>query len=203
MDIIPPHKLRNHDIEEDLNIINDDPFVRPKRKPTEKQLENLKKGRMTLREKREREREALRNNNSAPTKMPSRQEKQHQEEQVARAEQLLDFATPTQQKKIEQIKELSQEELDEKEFDKFIKMMGKFENMVSKLELKKQKELEEQQRKEQEMEQKYYAKFLAMQKNKQDDKSPFVQQHSVTRTEPVNPNPLGLTEEEQKYSKYF
>ena len=125
MNIVPPHKLRNHDIEEDLNIINDDPFVRPKRKPTEKQLENLKKGRMTLREKREREREALRNNNIVPTKMP----KQHQEEQqqqVARAEQLLDFATPTQQKKIEQIKELSQEELDEKEFDKFIKMMGKF-----------------------------------------------------------------------------
>ena len=202
MDIIPPHKLRNHDIEEDLNIINEDPFVRPKRKPTEKQLENLKKGRMTLREKREKEREALRNK-SVPNKMPSRQEKQHQEEQVARAEQLVDFATPSQQKKIEQIKELSQEELDEKEFDKFVKMMDKFTDMVTKLELKKQKELEEQQRKEQEMEQKYYAKFLALQKNKQDDKSPFVQQHSVSRAEPVNPNPLGLTEEEQKYSKYF
>jgi len=201
MDIIPPHKLRNHDIEEDLNIINEDPFVRPKRKATEKQLENLKKGRMTLREKREKEREALRNK-SVPNKMASRQEKQHQEE-VARAEQLLDFATPSQQKKIEQIKELSQEELDEKEFDKFVKMMDKFTDMVSKLELKKQKELEEQQRKEQEMEQKYYAKFLALQKNKQDDKSPFVQQHSVSRAEPVNPNPLGLTEEEQKYSKYF
>ena len=202
MDIIPPHKLRNHDIEEDLNIINEDPFVRPKRKATEKQLENLKKGRMTLREKREKEREALRNK-SVPNKMPSRQEKQHQEEQLARAEQLVDFATPSQQKKIEQIKELSQEELDEKEFDKFVKMMDKFTDMVSKLELKKQKELEVQQRKEQEMEQKYYAKFLALQKNKQDDKSPFVQQHSVSRAEPVNPNPLGLTEEEQKYSKYF
>ncbi len=202
MDIVPPHKLHRQDIEEDLNIINYDPFVRPKRKPTEKQLENLKKGRMTLREKREREREALRNN-SVPTKMANRQEKQEQQQQVARAEQLLDFATPTQQKKIEQIKELSQEELDEKEFDKFIKMMGKFETMVTKLELKKQKELEEQQRKEQEVEQKYYAKFLAIQKNKQDDKSPFVQQHSVSHAEPVNANPLGLTEEEQKYSKYF
>lgn len=58
MDIVSPEQLRAYEMQEDLNVLEEednvnDPFVRPKRKPTQKQLDALKKGRETMRLKRE------------------------------------------------------------------------------------------------------------------------------------------------------
>ena len=64
MDIVSPEQLRAYEIQQDLNVLSEeedvnDPFVRPKRKPSQKQLEALKKGRETMRLKREAKKKEL------------------------------------------------------------------------------------------------------------------------------------------------
>lgn len=235
MDILTPDKFMRREIQEDLDVLDEndenDPFIRPKKQLTKKQADNLKKGRETLRLKREQskgdmsdaEREineesmrigrnlTLRERRNIerkyeikpPTKkMPVKKKTPVVNDIIERVEDVT--LTSTQEKKLEEIKQLSQEELDEKEFDKFIKMMDKFETMVSKMEEKKRKEQEEAERKEREMEEKYYKKFMERQQQKpqQSKSSPFVSTRHEPE-QPVNDNPLGLTDDEKQWAKYF
>lgn len=234
MDILTPDKFMRREIQEDLDVLDEndenDPFVRPKKQLTKKQADNLKKGREALMLKREQskgnmsdaEREineesmrigrnlTLRERRNIerkyeikpPTKKMPVKKKPVIDDVIERVEDIT--LTSTQEKKFEEIKQLSQEELDEKEFDKFIKMMDKFEIMVSKMEEKKRKEQEEAERKEREMEEKYYKKFMERQQQKpqQSKSSPFVTTRHVEQ-QPVNDNPLGLTEDEKQWAKYF
>ena len=234
MDILTPDKFMRREIQEDLDVLDEndenDPFVRPKKQLTKKQADNLKKGREALMLKREQskgnmsdaEREineesmrigrnlTLRERRNIerkyeikpPTKKMPVKKKPVIDDVIERVEDIT--LTSTQEKKFEEIKQLSQEELDEKEFDKFIKMMDKFEIMVSKMEEKKRKEQEEAERKEREMEEKYYKKFMERQQQKpqQSKSSPFVTTRHVEQ-QPVNDNPLGLTDDEKQWAKYF
>ena len=232
MEIVPLSELRNLEIREDMNIINDnDPFVRqtPIRSVVsgpEKELQELTsiKGRkLTLRERREIERKYENNNNQPTKKMASRgRPKKKVEPQpeaieirpgpqiIERAEELKQYATPAQEKKIEKIKEMSQEEMDEKEFQKFLKMMEKFDVMIVKMEEKKRKEEEEAARKERELEEKYYKKFMERESLKRQTRQqpqkivylPVSEPEVEAEPEPQS-NPNGYSEEEMSYSKYF
>ncbi len=47
----------------------------------------------------------------------------------------------------------------EKEFEKWLKNMDKFQSLMAKMEAKKKKQLEEEERKEKELEKKYFNRF--------------------------------------------
>lgn len=248
MDIVTPDKLRNYEMKEDLSVLDEedekDPFVRPKRVLSQKQKDNLAKGREALKLKREqqksnmtaeseiqdemirlgrkltlRERRNIERKYEEEFTTPKKMEKRGRPKKptapvkleyvtndvIERAEQV-DLST-AQEKKFEEIKQLSQEELDEKEFDKFIKMMGKFETMVSKMEEKKRLEQEEAERKERELEEKYYKKFMERQQAKQQQPKQVSRTNTylpVSDPQPTAPDvDVNYTEEEQKYAKYF
>ena len=253
MEIVPLSELRNVEIQEDMDIINDnDPFVRagtriyPKAKPdeipakeprpkpklysgieqlieAEIQKETMRIGRKpTLRERREIERKYENNNNQPTKKMTSRGRPKKVEPEkieirpgpqiIERAEELKQYATPAQEKKIQQMKEVSQEEMDDKEFEKFLKMMEKFDVMIVKMEEKKRKEEEEALEKERKLEEKYYKKFMERQalKARSQPQRPQKQVYldvpepevEEEEEEDVS-NPNGYSEEEMSYAKYF
>jgi hypothetical protein len=226
MEIVPLSELRNVEIQEDMNIINDnDPFIRAKATTmTAEIIDETKRlqRKLTLRERREIERKYENNNNQPTKKMTSRGRPKKVEPEkieirpgpqiIERAEELKQYATPAQEKKIQQMKEVNQEEMDDKEFEKFLKMMEKFDVMIVKMEEKKRKEEEEALEKERKLEEKYYKKFMERQalKARSQPQRPQKQVYldvpepevEEEEEEDVS-NPNGYTEEEMSYSKYF
>ena len=231
MEIVPLSELRNVEIQEDMNIINDnDPFIRAKATTmTAEIIDETKRlqRKLTLRERREIERKYENNNNQPTKKMTSRGRPKKKVEPepekiqihpgpqiIERAEQVKQYATPAQEKKIEQMKEVNQEEMDDKEFEKFLKMMEKFDVMIVKMEEKKRKEEEEALEKERKLEEKYYKKFMERQALKVRSQPQKPQKQKQVYLDVPEPeveeeeeedvsNPNNYSEEEMSYAKYF
>lgn len=96
-------------------------------------------------------------------------------------------------------------DMEKAEFDVWLKNMSKFEKIMKKMEIEKQKEVELQQKREAMLEAKYRAKFEAEQKAKKDyeKKTRPLPKGSLAQPDvPINFNPLQQTQENQ-YDKYF
>ena len=96
-------------------------------------------------------------------------------------------------------------DMEKQEFDSWLKNMSKFEKIMKKMEIEKQKEIELQQKREAELEAKYRKKFEAEQKAKKEHEKKIRPNKTGTVAQPdmpINFNPLEQTQENQ-YDKYF